>query len=154
MSGTTLAILKEQLTVAAKVHTGVDVGAGGTSVNANEMLCEGRVLVQSGGKGDFKPLWLRIDRTGDLMFSVIKGSGGDAQPGGLLRRATAKGSSISKPKTARKGYEDAFRMDLACDEGKDTDLPGVKFIVAIDPKDVEGGGRPLKDWKAHLKRIV
>ena len=108
--------------------------------------------MQSGGKGDFKPLWLRIDRDGGLIFSTI--SDGDIQqPGTLVRRASAKGAAISKPKTARKGYDDAFRMDLKCEEGKGTDLPGVKFIVAIDPKDVEAGGKALQDWKSSQKVV-
>ena len=118
------------------------------------MLCQGRVLVQAGGKGDFVPMWLSADRDGDLKFSTIKDADDVQQPDALLRQASAKGATISKPKTARKGYEDAFRIDLACEEQKGTDLPGVKFIVAIDPQDVKAGGKPLKDWKAALKRVA
>lgn len=153
MSGTTLATLREQLTTAAKANTDACLDSGAAGVDSAEMLCEGRVLVQSGGKGDFNPLWLSIDRDGGLMFSTIS-DGDTRQPGTLVRRASAKGAAISKPKSARKGYEDAFRMDLKCEEGKGTDLPGVKFIVAIDPKDVEAGGKALKDWKSSLKRVV
>lgn len=153
MSGTTLETLREQLMTAAKAGADAGLESGPAGVGAAEVLCEGRVLVQSRGKGDFKPLWLSVDRDGVLVFSGI--SDGDAQqPGTLMRRASAKGSAISKPKTARKGYDDAFRMDLKCDEGKGTELPGVKFIVALDPRDVEAGGKTLVDWKSSLKRVV
>lgn len=154
LSGTTLATLREQLTLAAKADL-EDLESRALDVDASEILCEGRVLVQAGGKGDFVPRWLSVHRDGGLTFSVAPTGGGDVQqPGALVRSTSAKGAAISKPKSIRKGFEDAFRIDLVCDEGKGTDLPGLKFIVAIDRKDVEAGGKALKDWKGVLKRVV
>ena len=99
LSGTTLGILREHLTTAAKADTdgGVDSGA---SADAPAVLCEGRVLVQGGGKGDFMPLWLSSDSDGALIFSAIEG-GDVRRPGALMRRTTAKGATISKPKVSR-----------------------------------------------------
>eukprot|EP01046_Picozoa_sp_COSAG06_P092401 COSAG06_NODE_38628_length_421_cov_1.096273_1_plen_117_part_10 len=100
--------------------------------------------MQGGGKGDFVPLWLAVYSGGGLKFSALDGSAETSwKPGALIRRAAAKGATIGKPKTARKGFEDALRLDLASGEeanGTGTELPGLKMIVAIASEDVKAGG--------------
>lgn len=129
---------------------------------AAAVLCESRVMVQAGGKGDFKQYWLSVDAAGDLKFSSLERAAtkaardrGDVwNPVSLQRSAAAKGATISKPKSARKGFDNAFRMDLVGDKCDDSGLPGLKFIVAIDPEDVAIGGKTVNHWKAALKKVV
>jgi hypothetical protein len=87
-----------------------DSSGGGATATAEpaaepEPEYSGLAHVQYSGKGDFRKVWLSLTANGEL---TLKKENAD---GNVLRSIDVQGCSVAKPKSARKGHENALRVD-------------------------------------------
>lgn len=112
------------------------------------MLCEGRVQCQFKGKKEpFVPLWLTLDSEGSLEFRELVAHGEAVQAHGkLVRSASVLWCKVREPKTARRQYTPAIRLDLATPGS----LGERKYILFVDPEDASESGMTLGVLRAKL----
>lgn len=135
------------------VHMGADeIGAFAAAPPAPHVLCEGRVQCQfRGKKGPFTALRLTLESDGTLTLRTIAAlPGREAKSQGTVVRCTsALWCSVRNPKTVRKQYPSAIRVNLAPDSAGQRE----KLILAVEAEDAEdelSSGMTLDALKAAL----
>ena len=81
----------------------------------------GLAHVQYSGKGDFRKVWLSLTANEEL---ALKKENAD---GKVLRSIDVQGCSLAQPKSARKGHENALRVDTSKDDAKGDK----KYIISV-----------------------
>eukprot|EP01043_Picozoa_sp_COSAG02_P056698 COSAG02_NODE_6763_length_3375_cov_1.492369_4_plen_314_part_00 len=122
-------------------------GALRQKANTTRILCDGKVNIQFRGKGPFVPCWVSIDNKGRMTCRDASGACDSAESAGdELRSMSLVGCVIKTPKTARKNYDPAIRVDFA---QPDSD-GGRKMILHVSPKDARRSGLTLDLLREHV----
>jgi hypothetical protein len=91
------------------------------STSEPEPEYSGLAHVQYSGKGDFQKVWLSLATPGELALKTQKA---DVT---VLRSFNVQGCSLAEPKSARKGHENALRVDTSKDDVKGDK----KYIISV-----------------------
>ena len=122
----------------------------GTRANPTRVLCDGKVNVQFRGKGDFVPCWVILDNKGNMTCRDASGACESVDAAGdEVRTVSVVGCVVRTPKTPRKNYHPAIRVDFA---HKDS-LGGRKIIMHVSPADARRSGLTLDSLKEYITAV-
>lgn len=115
------------------------------------MLCEGLAQCQFKGKkySPFTTVWLTLDSECKLTLKTVPqnlpGHEGASQ-GKVLSSVSALWCTVARPKTQRKRYPDAIKLDTVANVSGS----GHKFILAVDAENSSSSGLTIAKLKAAL----